>query len=50
MIGGELDVGVVADDDDVLVVAERGDDVADPLLGPAAPVARHDVEHAHGAR
>ena len=46
----ELGVGVVADDDDVLVITEGGDDVADPLLGPTAPIARHDVEHAHGAR
>ena len=48
--GGELDVGVVADDDDVIVVGERSDEVADPLFGPTAAVAGDDVEHADGAR
>ena len=46
----EVRIRVVADDHHVLVIVQRGHEVADPLLGAAAPVARHDVEHAQRAR
>jgi hypothetical protein len=50
MVGRELDVRVVADDDHVLVIAQGADEIADPLLGTAAPVARDDMQHAQRAR
>jgi hypothetical protein len=41
---GTFDVGVCSDDERVSTMISGGDDVANPALGPAAGVARADVE------